>query len=136
QLMQTGERQLHLGLHARGTQEPERRCSRAQVVEEGGLPNAGLASDDENLSLPRPDTAQQRVDRLALASSPQQGCAVPRIRHLVSKPGSTTEEVAFRVGLLMADVLTIPSNLTCHTQSLRDQQLYLPRINRLYSLLP
>ena len=51
--MQPGERKLHLGLDARGPRHAEHRPARGEVLEQRGLANASLATQDEDSAMAR-----------------------------------------------------------------------------------
>jgi hypothetical protein len=68
QLMQAGERQLHLMLHAGRAHDAACRCPREQVVEQGGLADARLSPEHQHAALASPHTLQEPLQRLALAA--------------------------------------------------------------------
>ena len=51
QLMQAGERELHLGLHSRGSNDAAAGCVLHQVLQQRGLADARLAAQDQHLAL-------------------------------------------------------------------------------------
>ena len=71
--MQPGERELHLGLDARGPRHPTpRRRARATYSSSAVLPTPGLAADHQRPALTRPDRLEQPVERLALTAPAEQ----------------------------------------------------------------
>jgi hypothetical protein len=80
ELMDTGERQLHLGLHAgdAGDAAPGRRLH--GVVEEGGLADSGLAAEHQHAAAPLVDGAKQPAESVALASAVAQSRSARRPR--------------------------------------------------------
>ena len=54
QLVQPGERELHLGLDARRLRDAKSRRALQQVGQQRGLAGAGLTAQDQHLTLPRP----------------------------------------------------------------------------------
>jgi hypothetical protein len=67
QLMDPGERELHLRLHARDLREPEARDLTGGVLHQRRLADARFAADDEDGALPAPRRGEQPVEPLALA---------------------------------------------------------------------
>jgi hypothetical protein len=61
QLLQSGERQLHLGLDAYGTDDPAARRAHANVVQQRRLAHPRLADQHQRLALARPDSIDQPV---------------------------------------------------------------------------
>ena len=59
QLMKPGECQLHLGLDTRGMHDPAARRVGQDVVEQGGLADAGLAAQDDHAAGPIAGTRDQ-----------------------------------------------------------------------------
>jgi hypothetical protein len=72
QLMEPGERKLHLGLDARHSHDPISRRAFPQVAEQRGLADPRLAPHDQHLALTRLHTRQQPIQRLALAGTADQ----------------------------------------------------------------
>ena len=72
ELMQSRERQLHLGLDPGDPGDAEARRLPSAMVQQRRLADARLAADDQHCALPAADVLQQPVERLALAGSPQQ----------------------------------------------------------------
>jgi hypothetical protein len=73
ELLQAGERDLGLGLHARGARDVAVRRGLDQVLQQRGLADARLAAQDEHLAASRAHGFQQPVQRLALAAPSTQG---------------------------------------------------------------
>jgi hypothetical protein len=67
ELMQTGERQLHLGLHAGHAGDTTSGRAVTQVVQERGLAHARLAAQDQDPALPGAHVFQEPVEHLALS---------------------------------------------------------------------
>ena len=67
ELMQAGERKLHLGLHTRGPQDSALRRRSREVVQQRALADAGLAAEDDDLADARADARDDVVEGLALA---------------------------------------------------------------------
>jgi hypothetical protein len=78
QLMQTGEGQLHLGLHTDRLRDGLLRCRIDQVLQQRRLPDPGLAPQDQRPTLASPDVRDQAVQQAALVGAPEQ--AVPGVR--------------------------------------------------------
>jgi hypothetical protein len=72
QLMQTGERKLHLGLDARGSRDAASRRALHQVVQQHGLADTRLATHHEHATPTGPHTRHQGVQRLALVVPTEQ----------------------------------------------------------------
>ena len=66
ELMDPGERQLHLRLHARDLSHTESRCLTSGVTEQRRLSDARLASDDQNGALTLAPLCQEPVEPFAL----------------------------------------------------------------------
>jgi hypothetical protein len=79
QLMDGSECELHLGCHANRGRHPEAGpgCDRAGVLEQGRLPDAGLAAYGERPASPGLHVGEQTFDRFALGASAHQVHAVP-----------------------------------------------------------
>ena len=85
QLMQSRERDLHLGLDAAGAHDAASRRTLDDVLQKGRLPDAGLPVQHEGAALAAPRRVQQPVERVAFASAAEQtslrrgrcGCDVP-----------------------------------------------------------
>jgi hypothetical protein len=92
--MQSGERQLHLGLDAGDPGDAKSGCLSSAVVQEGRLADARLAADDQNRALAATDVVQQAVERLALAGSAQQHrrAAVGHCSPKPKRPGTGPRE--------------------------------------------
>jgi hypothetical protein len=85
ELMQAGERELHLGLDAGRRGDPAARRARDEVLEQRRLADPRLAAHDQDATLARPDAVQQPVQRLALAAPPAQTWPSIGVRHRVSR---------------------------------------------------
>jgi hypothetical protein len=72
ELMQSRERQLHLGLDAGDARDAKARRLPSAVVQEGRLADARLPAEDQHRALAAADVLQQPVERLTLAGSPHQ----------------------------------------------------------------
>ena len=70
QIGEPGERQLGLGLERPGTQNGEPGRRRGDLVEEGGLPDPGIAVDDQRRAHAATGTVQQPVDPRNLIRAP------------------------------------------------------------------
>ena len=75
--MQPGERELHLGLHARGARDVEARGALRGVLQQRGLADAGLAAQDQDRALARSYACQLPVQHLALAAAASQHPSPP-----------------------------------------------------------
>src|SRR5207248_889591 len=75
------ERELHLGLDARHSEDPAPRCALGEVLEQGRLADAGLSANDEDRALSAPYALQVPVQDRALVRS--------AVQHLVSFGGRT-----------------------------------------------
>lgn len=58
QLVETGERELHLGLNAYCSRDVTSRGPFQQILQEGGLADTRLAAEDEHSAAPRPHTLE------------------------------------------------------------------------------
>ena len=67
ELMQAGERKLHLGLDPRGPRDATFRPARGEVLEQRGLADARLATQDEDSAMAREDVVDHLIEGLALA---------------------------------------------------------------------
>jgi hypothetical protein len=65
--MDAGERELHLRLHTRDLRHPESRGMTSGVPKQRGLPDARLASDDQDAALTLAHVGQEAVEGFALA---------------------------------------------------------------------
>jgi hypothetical protein len=81
QLVQPGERQLHLGLDARRPGDPAPRRSPVEVAQQRGLADARLAPHDERLAVAVPDVRHEPVQQLAFLLPPPESGAGVTIRH-------------------------------------------------------
>jgi hypothetical protein len=72
QLMQAGERQLHLGLHAGDPLDGQVRCRGDEVLQQGGLPDPGLAPEDQGTAVALTHVADQGIEHDALVRAPEQ----------------------------------------------------------------
>jgi hypothetical protein len=72
QLMDTGERQLHLGLDTCDLRDTKVGSLSCGVPQQGGLSDASLATDDEDSALTLAHVRQQPVEHFALASPAQE----------------------------------------------------------------
>ena len=79
ELVQAGERELHLGLDADGPSDLAVRSRVQQIRQQRGLADARLASHDEDAALPGTDALQEPIQHLTLAAPPTQ--LRPRIVH-------------------------------------------------------
>jgi hypothetical protein len=94
QLMQTGERQLHVRLHPHRPDEGQVRRRRDQVFQQRRLPDPSLAPQHERPALAAADRRDQVVQQRALASPaaqarlpPRSGKAVFHRPMLAARPG-------------------------------------------------
>ena len=67
ELMQAGERKLHLGLDARRPRDPTFRRARGEVLQQRGLADTRLAAKDEDSAMAREDVVNRLIEGLALA---------------------------------------------------------------------
>ena len=72
ELMQTRERELHLGLHSCRTYDATPRGTLDERREQCGLADPGLAADDQHRALPGAHGRHQAIERLALAATAEQ----------------------------------------------------------------
>jgi hypothetical protein len=72
ELMDRGERQLHLGFDTNDPGDPETGRLPGAVVQQSRLSGPRLAADDQDRTLPAADVAQQLVEQLTLPGSTQQ----------------------------------------------------------------
>ncbi len=72
-LMQAPEREVHLGFDADNALDPTGRSAFAEVFEEGRLPDASLAANDQDSALAVPPRPQNAVKRLAFSATTNQG---------------------------------------------------------------
>src|SRR4051794_26064950 len=72
ELMETGERQLDLGFHARRPPNPETRGLTGAVMQERRLADAGLPAQDEHSALAPPDIVEEEVERCPLIGASEQ----------------------------------------------------------------
>jgi hypothetical protein len=72
ELVERGERQLHLGLDTDGVHDRAVACCAAHVLEQRGLPDAGVAAQHEHATLPAPDPLEQLLELMALSRPPDQ----------------------------------------------------------------
>src|SRR5690242_20422353 len=92
QLVQTGERELHLRLHARRPSDPASRGGLRQMPQQGGLADAGLAAQDEHPALARAHSDDESIEYVALPVTVQQPrCWQLGVKHAV--PHSRVREV-------------------------------------------
>jgi hypothetical protein len=70
QIGEPGERQLGLGLERPGAQNGEPGRRRGDLVQEGGLPDPGIAVDDQRCAHAATGTVQQPVDPRNLIRAP------------------------------------------------------------------
>jgi hypothetical protein len=70
--MQAGERQLHLGLDTCDLRDTKARSLSYGVPQQRRLPDAGLATDDQNGAVTPAHIRQQLVEHFALASPAQE----------------------------------------------------------------
>ena len=76
QLVQPGERELHLGLDARDPGDAALRGPLGDVLQQRGLADPRLAAQDQHRALPGPDALQLTVQHLALVASTSQHAAL------------------------------------------------------------
>jgi hypothetical protein len=92
QLVQPGEREFHLRLHADGAHHPAPRRVPGQVVEQRCLAHAGLTAHHQHLARACPYRLDQPVKHAAFAAAPPQrrGASFPRQvgGHLTPRPRS------------------------------------------------
>jgi hypothetical protein len=74
QLMQPGERQLHLRLDTRGDRHPAARRLPGQVSQQRCLAHARLATYHQSLALTHPDRRQEPVQHVTFGAMAQQLC--------------------------------------------------------------
>src|SRR3954462_13710308 len=74
ELMDPGERQLHLGFHAPYLGHTESRCMTRHVPEQRRLADAGLASDDQNPALTLSRAGEPSVECCALTCPVEEPC--------------------------------------------------------------
>ena len=101
QLLQPGERQLHLGLDACGTDHPAARRVPGNVVQQRALAHSRFAGQHQRLALARPDRADQPAEEAELVeSAPQLRSAFPageRCHHLTGVSlFITTQGISFK----------------------------------------
>ena len=72
ELLDGGERELHLAVDAGSPDDPERPGPRHRVVEERGLADSRVAMDDERPAIPVTSGLHRSVDSRSLALPPQQ----------------------------------------------------------------
>lgn len=72
QLVQRGERQIHLRLDTGGAHDADTRCLVDQPVKQCRFPDARLTADDEGPALPRANGVHEGVEGLALTASAYQ----------------------------------------------------------------
>ena len=72
ELMDPGERQLHLGLDARDVRDAEAGGLPGRVAQQRRLPDARLAADDQDGALPVARVCEQAVEQLPLAGPAQE----------------------------------------------------------------
>ena len=100
QLVECREGQLHLGLHAHHGQHPEVAGGGDRVVEEGGLPDARLAVEDQGAAGPRARRRQDAVQCRALGGPAHQarrtlGRAVPVVGAGAAHAGSSGTDAGY-----------------------------------------
>ena len=83
QLMQPGEGEVHLRLHARRLRHPAAPGVLSQVVKQCGHACPCLAAHDQRPAVPRPDAGHQLVQRLTLAAP----AAQPELRYVTGPLG-------------------------------------------------
>src|SRR5689334_16581574 len=71
--MDTGERQLHLGLHAHKLRDSVAGGLAGGVAQQRGFADARLAADDQDLALAAANPREQPIEQLALAGSAHEG---------------------------------------------------------------
>ena len=87
QLLQPGERELHLGLNARRSREATSCRALRQVFQQRGLSEPRLAAQDQHLTLTRPRSHQQPIKRRALgATTGQHSSHVPARERVIQMP--------------------------------------------------
>jgi len=70
QLVQPGERELHLGLDASGAHYPEAGCLPDELPEQCRLPDTRFAAHNDDAASAIPDTVQQLPQSAELTASP------------------------------------------------------------------
>jgi hypothetical protein len=81
QLVQSGERELHLRLDARRPRDAAPRGAPGGVLQQRRLADPRLAAQDQHPALTGPDALHQTVQRLALAPPAEQSAPSIAIRH-------------------------------------------------------
>jgi hypothetical protein len=81
QLVEPGERQLHVGLDAGRSRDAASGRALHQVLQQRGLADPRLAAQDQHLTLARPHARQQPIQRLALAAPATQPSPEVTTRH-------------------------------------------------------
>ena len=81
QLVEPGERELHLGLDAGGACDAALGCAACQVLQQRGLAYPGFAAEDEYSALASADARHELVERPALAAAALQPEHVITLRH-------------------------------------------------------
>jgi hypothetical protein len=67
ELMERGEGQLHLRLHARDPDQPQVRGRPGHVVQQRALADPGLTADHDDAAPPRAELMQEPVEQLAFS---------------------------------------------------------------------
>ena len=73
QPVQSCERELHLGLDARGPPDATSGCAFLKVAEQRGLADAGLTPQDEDAAARRAHIVDDAIEGSAFALAPPQG---------------------------------------------------------------
>ena len=73
ELLERGERKLHLRLHPRGSDQTTANGAREQVVEERGLPDTGVAAHDDRPAVPAACPLEQGFKTRRLGTTVDQG---------------------------------------------------------------
>ena len=69
ELMKAGERKLHLGLDARGPSNQASRSAGGQIIEQRGLADSRLASENKGSTLPGQHARDDAIERFALVTT-------------------------------------------------------------------
>jgi hypothetical protein len=83
--MDPGERQFHLCLGAHDLHHAETSRTTGNVMEQRGLPDASLASDDQDGARTGANLGQNLVEKLALARSVEQSGPFDDCSHLATE---------------------------------------------------
>jgi hypothetical protein len=124
--MQAGEGELHLGLDAGRSRDAAPQCAYCQMVQQRGLPDSRVTSQDQDPTVPASHILQQSIKRFALAMPTAQFLPTMKLGHtrslcamrLAAVPAQTAafSEIAtqaLRVGLRVrqGDVAVRPDEI-------------------------